>query len=546
MKKNVLAVIPARGGSKGIPKKNIRLLNGKPLIFYVITTALSCEEIDDVYVSTDDGEIAEVARNYGAEVIIRNGELAEDHVTLDPVIYNALSVIEKQKRVSYDYVITLQPTSPLLTLGTLSSAIKTIIASDYDCMISVVNKPCLSWARDENGGVMPNYIRRLNRQQLPPDYKETGAFIISKRQIVNETSRISGKVSIFEIPEAESVDIDDTNDWIVAENALKRKKIVFRVDGYDLLGMGHIYNCITLAYSLIEHDVLFVISSRSIEGIRKIKQTFFPYEVINDDSEIDRVVSGFRPDIWVNDCLDTAEDYIRHLKSMIPKVISIEDLGDGTRYADAVINALYTEDDLKGDNIFSGWRYVCLRDEFQLEIPIEFHDEVKTVLIMFGGTDPSNMTKMVYDIILSLADNYPDVRFVFITGIGYDCERNGIVTNEEKRTYIYPDVERVTKYMKEADLAIISQGRTIFEIAAMGIPSIVLSQNEREASHRFATMRHGFINLGVGSQIDPKLIGNTLHWLITTKVVRKSMHEMMIKYPLREGLERVKQIILES
>ena len=102
----------------------------------------------------------------------------------------------------------------------------------------------------------------------------------------------------------------------------------------------------------------------------------------------------------------------------------------------------------------------------------------------------------------------------------------------------------VSKYTKKADIAVTSQGRTIYELASMGIPSIVLSQNPREATHSFATMRHGFINLGLGEEIDSATIANTLSWLIQTPNVRKNMRDLMLNCDLMSGVERCKKIIL--
>lgn len=103
----VLAVIPARGGSKGIPRKNVRLMNGKPLIYYAIHNAKNCSSIDDVVVSSDDEEILKIASSYGVENMTRDSELAKDAVTLDPVIYDAVCTMEKKKGIQYDVVITL-------------------------------------------------------------------------------------------------------------------------------------------------------------------------------------------------------------------------------------------------------------------------------------------------------------------------------------------------------------------------------------------------------------------------------------------------------
>lgn len=537
----ILALIPARGGSKGIPKKNLRLMNGKPLIAYAIENAKKSKYIKDVFVTTDSKEIEEVSKVNGAAVIKRDNELSSDLVTLDPVIYHAMLEAEKETGKFYDAVITLQPTSPLLNVDTLDSAIEYFISGNFETVISVVNKPHLAWGVKDSE-LVPLYSERKNRQELPPQYLETGAFVISKRKVVVPESRIGSKTSVYEISEVESIDIDDRNDWLLAENLLKRKKIIFRVEGYLKLGLGHIYNCLTLAFSMMEHDVLLVISKNSGEGIEKIKASNLPYRIIESDAEIDALINEFKPDIWVNDCLDTDEKYMRHLKSMIPRVISIEDLGSGIKEADAVINALY--DDVQQTNVYSGWEYVCLRDEFQIESPNIFNQEVRKVLIMFGGTDPANLNKTLYEIILKIIDKYKNIKFEFITGLGYKNKENGVVTREEKNIFVYPDVPRVTKYMRKADLAITSQGRTIFELAAMRIPSIVLSQNEREQTHFFAQMENGFLNLGVGAKVDSVLIENTLEWLVSTAIVRKNMYEIMGKYDLRKGLKRVKNIIL--
>lgn len=537
----ILAVIPARGGSKGIPKKNIRLMNGKPLISYSINNAKDSRYITDVFVTTDSNEIAEVAEEYGAEVIKRDESLSSDLVTLDPVVFHARNCAEKIKNKQYDVVITLQPTSPLLKTETLDNAIEYFINRNYDTVISVINKPHLSWGIQENK-IIPLYKERKNRQELPPQYFETGAFLIAKANCVKNNTRIGENVSVFEVAENESIDIDDKDDWLLTENLMNRKKIIFRAEGYKELGLGHIYNCITLAFSMIEHDVLLVVSEKSTEGIDKIRETNLPYKIIKHEGEINKIIEDFKPDIWVNDCLDTTKEYIESLKAKIKRVITIEDLGTGIEVADAVINALYKP--VNNKHVYSGYKYVCLRDEFQAERPAKFSEKVKNILVMFGGTDPANLNKMLYDSILKFSKKYKDIKFNFITGIGYDAEKNGVITQEDKNIYVYPNVPRVTKYMKHADLAITSQGRTIFELAAMGVPSIVLSQNKREQTHLFARLEHGFLNLGIGKEVDQNLIENTLDWLINTQVIRKNMYDLMLSYQLKEGLQRVKNIIV--
>lgn len=539
----IIVVIPARGGSKGIPRKNIRLMKGLPLISYVIKTALESSFNPDVNVSTDSEEIADVAIKFGAKVLMRDSALAGDMVTLDPVIYDALVKAEKENRCTYDLIITMQPTSPLTSVNTLDKAIKEFISKKYNTLISVVNKPHLNWAEKDNK-IVPAYEKRLNRQQLPKNYLETGAFVITDRDSISSSTRIGKKIGVFEVPEKEAVDIDSEIDWIIAEAQLKKKRILFRADGYVKLGMGHIYNCITLAYALIGHDILFVTREDCDLGLKKIKESLFPYKTIKTDKDLLSIVSEYKPDIFVNDCLNTESEYIQKLKELVPRVITIEDLGSGAYAADAVINALYDSPENETSRFYSGYKYVCLRDEFLLAQPKDFSEKVKNIVILFGGTDPSNLNEKTYKAVLGLHEKYPDITFNFITGIGYEADRYGVVSNPEKNIFVYPNVPAVTKYTGQADMAITSQGRTIYELAVLGIPSIVISQNQRETLHRFASMKQGFLNLGLGDTVDSSSIANTISWLVDTPNIRKNMHNLMLRYDLKSGLSRCKKIIL--
>ena len=165
-------------------------------------------------------------------------------------------------------------------------------------------------------------------------------------------------------------------------------------------------------------------------------------------------------------------------------------------------------------------------------------------MVMFGGTDPSNLNSKIYKAAEQITSDYSNIAFDFVTGIGYDADGNGVVSNPRKRLYVHNNVPKVTDYMKIADLAVTSQGRTVFEIASMGVPAIVLAQNERELQHTFATMKNGFINLGLGKNVSIYAVVNTLKWLIDTPNIRYNMRELMLRHELRKSNKRVKDIIL--
>ena len=161
----ILAVIPARAGSKGIPNKNIRIVGGHPLIYYAIRNAIQSEMITDVIVSTDSSEIQIIAKQMGVKCHWRDKSLCGDEITLDAVIYDAIP-----KNIHWNYVVTMQPTSPTLSVETLDKGIRYTIEGDYDTVISAINAPHLTWGVKE-GRFVPNYSKRLQLYSTRTDIR---------------------------------------------------------------------------------------------------------------------------------------------------------------------------------------------------------------------------------------------------------------------------------------------------------------------------------------------------------------------------------------
>lgn len=540
-----LIVIPARGGSKRIPRKNVRIMCGKPLICYSIENAKALKQYMDVdvAVSTDDEELGGIVEKRGVYVIKRPAELATDKVTLDPVIFHAVNYMEEKMGKKYDTVITMQATSPTLKFETVKAAIEFFENSEWDTVISAMNKPHLSWGL-KDGVITKNYEKRLNSQELPPNYLETGGFLITRKECVTENGRIGEKVNIFEISEEEAMDIDTYSDWILCENILRRKRVVFRTVGKRQLGMGHIYRCLTLAYKLTGHEITFVCDKDSDIGIAKIRESNFPLEVITDENDFEKFLAEEKPDILVNDILDTTEEYMTMVIKYCKRTVNFEDVGKGAKYADAVINALYEKGE-KLHNEFYGSKYFCIRDEFLEEHPKEFSEEVENVLVIFGGADPSDLTGRLYEICKVLHEKNPKLNFHFLLGFAYPF-KDRIVTDEENHIFIHNDVKRVSSYMSKMDLAITSQGRTVYELASMGVPAIVMAQNEREAEHVFAGIQNGFINLGLGKDQDDETIISTISWLLSTPKVRSEMRKLQLSVDFSKGQDRVIKLIMSE
>jgi len=219
---NVLGLIPARGGSKGVPRKNIRELAGIPLIAHSIQAARDATAIDSVVVSTDDEEIAEVAESYGARVpFMRPSELATDEAPTAPVITDALETLYEAGE-AYDTFVLLQPTSPLRTATHINEAYSLYEESDADSVISVYPTYDTRWERTSKGAKRLNYTDAAKRRQdRDPEYVINGAiYVTDVEQFIDTEKTITGITKMYEMPERESVDIDEPFDLWLAEQIL--------------------------------------------------------------------------------------------------------------------------------------------------------------------------------------------------------------------------------------------------------------------------------------------------------------------------------------
>ena len=227
-KQNVLAIIPARGGSKGVPRKNIKLLAGKPLVAYTIDAALKSKNITRVVVSTDDDEIAEVSREYGAEVIKRPKAIAADEAPTEPTMKHAIDYLKKNEDYEPDIIVLLQPTSPLRTHKDIDDAFIVFSTGKYDSVLSVCPSHGFLWKKHDNTAVSINYDykNRRRRQDMEPEFKETGAIYITPTQIFKKyNNRLGGIIGLSVMDEDNSMDIDTLFDFWLCEQRMKKNNM---------------------------------------------------------------------------------------------------------------------------------------------------------------------------------------------------------------------------------------------------------------------------------------------------------------------------------
>ena len=237
MKPYTVGIIFARGGSKGIPRKNIKLLNGKPLIAYSIEVAKAISFIDRVIVSTDDDEIASVAKKYGAEVpFIRPTELATDSAPELLSWKHAIQTLEKQMDRSIDILVSLPTTSPLRIVEDIEKSIQKLMVTDVDIVITVTSahrNPYFNMVKldgeDNAKIIISSEVPVAQRQTAPQVYDiTTVAYAARVPYILKTSSLFEGKVKAVIVPPERALDIDTPLDFEMAEFLMKRKESIFK------------------------------------------------------------------------------------------------------------------------------------------------------------------------------------------------------------------------------------------------------------------------------------------------------------------------------
>lgn len=222
---NNIAIIPARGGSKGIPRKNIRELAGKPLIAWTIEAALAAYTVDRVIVSTDDEEIEGVASIAGAEVIRRPPAISGDQAPSEAALLHVLDHLEGSGRGGrVDALAFLQCTSPTITAPIIDGCME-LLRSGYDCAFTAVPSHHFLWrfSGDSATGVNHDSASRLRRQERPPEWMEVGmCYAIKAHGFRQHEHRFFGKIGIYEVGREHAVELDSLEEWALVAQMLKQ------------------------------------------------------------------------------------------------------------------------------------------------------------------------------------------------------------------------------------------------------------------------------------------------------------------------------------
>ena len=538
-----LVVIPARGGSKGIPRKNMSPLAGQPLVAYAIRAALAADMGVRVVVSTDDQEIACIARRTGAHVLMRDPALAGDDITLDPVVHDAV-LREEEAGHTFDYVVTMQPTSPLLRPATVARILRRLATGEADTILTAVNDTHLAWCL-RDGKPQPDYESRLNRQYLPPRFRETGGVVACHRRWVRADSRFGPRVALEVVDAIEGLDIDSPEDWLFAEAALGRRRVAFITIGNEQNGLGHVMRTRNILERLHGHPTLVLCDPTQSLAIERLESSCRRVEACARDSMLERMIE-WGAEIVVHDELQTNPCDIAAEKSAGLRVVVFEDEGPGIDAADLVFNPLSPAHLSRPDaGRWYGPSAYDLRREFLLAERSEFPEMPRRVLLTFGGTDPAGLTERVLDAIVGECP----ILITVVAGIGmsrYDAleKRVAELWSSGRRVELLRDVAVMSDVIRTADIAFSSAGRTLYELAHMGVPAIVIRQNHRECQHSFASIDNGFLDLGLHDSVTAEQIRSAFVSLRDNTSLRHAMRERMLGVDLTAGLNRIVHLML--
>lgn len=555
---HTLAIIPARGGSDRVPYLNIKRLGDAPLLAHTIRAAKEARRVDRVIVSTDDDAVAQIARAHGAEApFLRPAELTKDLSSLMPVIAHAVREAEKTGPRA-DRVVVLQATNPFRPARRIDEAVERLETGSFTAVVSVTTDLSLRW-RAEDGLLKPLFERAGRRDEQQPVYLENGAIVALSRAQVDAGERFGSRVGFVTLDKREGFAVHDLDDFWMAERLLREPRILFRVDGSRAMGMGHVYRSLAVAEALKDSsraDVAFLMNVDHAEGIATVSQAGVPVRAFKAGSleAVLDAIRDFAPGILVNDLPFVEETYLRALGRLgvvtVNLVDTVDDLETVSRDAQLVISVM-TEDRETPEGFYAGPSYAILRRHFQgrdLERPVRAPDDAKRrVLLTFGGADPQGLTIKASRALAS-ADEGVSVTAVAGPAFPHGPAFEALQRELDRKVPLLRGLDaQIADHMLASDLVVCSGGMSVYELAALGTPALVLAQNGREDRRMREFARFGTIEyLGLGVDTDERAIRDAVLALLRSPERLRAMSAKGRELVDGLGAARAASIVLDS
>lgn len=322
------------------------------------------------------------------------------------------------------------------------------------------------------------------------------------------------------------------------------KKILVRVDGSKKIGLGHVYNMLTILHHVKNERILIVMSEKNKLGSSKFKEQKYRIKFFKNDSELFKIICDFGPDIIFNDILNTKKNYMKKIGKMSSMIVNFEDVGEGRAYADLVFNPIFNKKKMLTREFYGG-KFACVRNEFRIWTNNLLRKDVKKILVSFGGTDPTQITIKIFKVIEKLS--LKNIEFIIMLGFGFE-HKNEIKKAAKQlisKGFTIKLVEKsdfLARYIRYTDFAIVSNGRTVFEVASMRSPILSVAVNDREKSHTFVRDEKIGKHVNYSPTSFTKELSSSIKHMLEYRN-RKAFKSRLKKLELLCGVERVVGII---
>ena len=528
----------ARSGSDdAISRQNLRMVNGKPLIYYIIKTALKFKNAS-VVVSSDSEEIKELSKMYGAQVIHRPKKLTTNRTSIKEICLDALKKI-KYNEQNLEYCLVLHPKIPLIKLKTINTFFK-MSKANRGTFFGISNIIDAKYAYKIN-----SYDKFFKLKSNPYQIGLLNKIVCFKiKSFVENNGKFDLPFCGINLSKSETLALKTYSEFGIFEQILSKRKILVRIDGSKSIGMGHVYNILSILNHFRNDEILVVMHKKTSLGSKKFREHLYDVKLFSSFTELEKIIEKFKPDIIFNDVLNTKEDYMRKLGTHCCFIVNFEDLGDGRKFANLVFNPIFKTKKIL-PNEFYGGKYACVRDEFRLFKNSILQKIPKKVVISYGGTDQNNLTEKTIDIIKK--HNIKNIEFTVILGYGFTTiskikENISNLNNDGFRFNLIINSDFLAKHVRDADFSIISNGRTVFEFAAMCVPLISVSVNSREKSHSFVMDEKIGFHFNYEDSSFEKLIIQGINKMLLYRN-RKLFKNRLEKLDLLQGIDNVVSII---
>jgi spore coat polysaccharide biosynthesis predicted glycosyltransferase SpsG len=525
--------IPALRSNINFRDDLLRKLSEVTLLQRAINKARLLSVDNNVILFTDLEEASLVGERNGLSVLEPRKEITSHCAQLlEAIIEQCPSHVETIR------VIVLSPYSPLLKLETIQRASAALAEDGTDRLLIPVRDTRMPPDRRLMTGVKED----LFAFQKNIDLVESTAFSILQVSSRGPFLDTSFFVKYWPIEE-DTIEIFSQQDWWACEKLLDRRRIIFRVVGTPAVGMGHIYRALALAHELVNYEIIFATGEQDEVAVKQLAGYDYDLHVFKQE-DIVNGIGKLKPDLVINDILNTTAGDVAPFVEKGIRVINFEDLGAGASGADLTINELYDTPQIEGKNILWGRNYFFLRDEFLDACPQRFNEELASILIVFGGTDQHDLSRKIFHHVKELCLR-SRIHIYIVTGPGYQGYHSlAEQLAGEDLVSITHATGVISKIMEKVQVAITSNGRTVYELAHMNIPAIVVPLHDREKTHDFASEKNGFIPMDTYQPgFTERQIYRALENLIDDSSARRKLFNSVEKIKFEGNKRQVCQII---